>query len=350
LWREWPSHCGGKMDELRRSMSGASCGSRWCAVACALLLLVVAACSCGANASAKVTIASPYNFAMTNRIVMAPHAHTTKSDGKDSTAVVIERYASAGYSALAITDHNIVNWPWPVHPPGLIPVPGDEVSKFPALQNFHITSLFCDYVPKDPNLNAQGTINAIDNDGGIAVIAHPYFSMKSVTDVAGLKDYNGLEIYNRSSEIISNRGYSLDIWDYVLSNTPNRKVWGYAVDDYHFDPSDFNRGRIVVIAPYQTSDDIKNALQTGSFYAMVGTGTLHFENIAVSGQTLQVTTDQPADITFIGYRGKPLSGKTNARKADYKIVGNEKYVRVQAVASNGATTVYSNPIAVDAVP
>jgi hypothetical protein len=332
--------------ELARLIRGLG-KSRLPAVLSALLLVTCTLCSCGVTAGGKLTIDNPYNFSMPARILAEPHCHTTKSDGREETSVVINRYAKAGYGALAITDHNIVNWPWPSRPPGLIPIQGDEVSKYPTLQNMHIMSLFCGYAPKDATLDPQATINAIKGDDGLAVIAHPYFSMKAPADLAKLNGYNGVEIYNRSSELISNRGYSVDIWDYLLSNTGNRKIWGYAVDDYHFDPADFNRGKIMVIAPVKSADDIKTALRSGSFFAIVGTGDLRFRNISVSGQTIEVVTSGPSDITFFGYRGRPLSGRTATTRAVYKLTGNERYVRVQAVSSDGGTTVYSNPISVD---
>lgn len=40
------------------------------------------------------------------------HNHTTLSDGRMSPQRVVEKYHQLGYEILAITDHNVVNYPW----------------------------------------------------------------------------------------------------------------------------------------------------------------------------------------------------------------------------------------------
>jgi hypothetical protein len=298
--------------------------------------------SCGATAGKGLTIENPYDFSKPAKILTEPHAHTTLSDGKEATPVVLKKYADAGYQCLAITDHNLVNWPWPSDPGGMIPVQGDEVSKFPTLQNYHITSLFCDYVPQ-ANVDPQTCLNEINRRGGLTVIAHPKLSGKKSSDIERLKGFDGIEIYNRSAELITNKGYSVDVWDSLLS-TSTRPVWGYAVDDYHGNPKGIDCGKLMVLAGASTEDGVKAALKAGNFYCIVGQDHLRFKRISVSGQVITVVTSDPSHITFYGRNGNPLHAVANATGGTYKINGNEKYIRIEAVSTDGATTLFSNPI------
>ncbi len=317
-------------------------------LAALLLSLILSCClgSCGTGVNTGLTVKNPYDFSRPETITMQAHAHTNASDGIASAETVIRQYAEAGYNCLAITDHDQVTWPWPIDPQGMVPVQGDEASKYKALkfsmlQNYHIASLFCDYVPPDDSIDPQTCISGIDSKDGISIISHPKLSGKTGTDIAKLNGYNGIEIYNRSAELITNKGYSTDVWDALLS-TSDRPVWGYAVDDYHGSPVGLGYGKVVVFAN-KAEGDIKSALATGNFFSVAGLGTLRFKRITVSGQTIKVVTNEPSDITFYGRDGKPLGAATGQKSATYNVKGEEKYVRVEAFSSEEATTIYSNP-------
>ena len=40
------------------------------------------------------------------------HVHTSRSDGHLAPQVVVDRFNAIGYSIVAITDHNLVTYPW----------------------------------------------------------------------------------------------------------------------------------------------------------------------------------------------------------------------------------------------
>lgn len=308
------------------------------------LLAVLCLClsSCGTSAASRIVVSNPCLFAAHYRTLMEQHCHTTKSDGKLTVAQVINSYASAGFRALAITDHNLVVWPWPVDPSGMIPVQGDEVSKYQSMQGYHITSLFCDYVP-DANVTPQSCIDQVLARKGLAIISHPNLSGKSARDIEKLAGYKGIEIFNRAAELVTNKGYSLDVWDGLLS-TSGRMVWGYAVDDWHGNPQGISWGKIIVLSDAVSADAFRASLKNGCFYSVVGTGELRFRDVTVSGKKITVDTTEPADITFIGREGKVLGSAENTRSAHYEVAGDELYVRIEAVSADGATTVYSNPL------
>lgn len=319
-------------------------GSRLVGALALLALLCLCLSSCGTSAASRIVVSNPSDFAAHYKTLMEPHSHTTKSDGKLTITQVINTYAGIGFGALAITDHNLVTWPWPVDPGEMVAEQGDEVSKYPSMQNFHMTSLCCDFVP-DANVTPQSCIDQVLARKGLTVIAHPYYSGKGAKDIRKLTGYNGIEIYNRSAELIANRGYSLDVWDELLS-TSGRMVWGYAVDDWHGNPQGLNWGKIVVLSNAVTAEALKASLESGSFYSVAGTGGLRFRDISVSGRQIAVETNEPADIRFIGRRGNVLGSAQNTPSAHYEVAGDELYVRIEAVSADGATTVYSNPVSV----
>ena len=66
-------------------------------------------------AGPAITITNPYdgvNWATYGQYRTQLHTHTTASDGSGTLAEVVEAYYAAGYHALAITDHNVVDRGW----------------------------------------------------------------------------------------------------------------------------------------------------------------------------------------------------------------------------------------------
>ena len=60
-------------------------------------------------------IDNPYddvNWEMFGRYKADLHAHTSRSYGWFSPHVVVDRYHDLGYEILAVTDHNMVTYPW----------------------------------------------------------------------------------------------------------------------------------------------------------------------------------------------------------------------------------------------
>jgi len=283
-------------------------------------------------------VPNPYDFSRRARILMQIHAHTDKSDGVDSTEGLITKYANLGYRCLAITDHNQVNWPWPINPTNMVPIKGNEIS---TSDGYHIGSLFSNYAPSPDTRTAQQCIDEINSRQGIAIVNHPFYLGKTGADLLQLTGYSGLEIYNRNKELGSNKGYSLALWDSVLTGS-DQSVWGFAADDYHGAVQGQDRGKIIVVADDDSELEIKEALKRGSFYAIAGGDSLSFEDIVTDDRGITVETSAPATIRFVGKNGSVLRSWSNRESATYDVAGDEDFVRVEAAA--GDTELYSNPI------
>ena len=125
------------------------------------------------------------------------HLHTTCSDGKPTPEELARRLARTSLAVAAVTDHDTVEGALLVEEAlaGTGPeiVIGSEVSS----RDGHVLALF---VTRDipPGMSAEATIDAIHEQGGLAVAAHPYSLAEGVGDLAARLPFDGVEILNGS--------------------------------------------------------------------------------------------------------------------------------------------------------
>jgi PHP domain-containing protein len=119
---------------------------------------------------------SPYTAAGLVPLKLEPHLHTLHSDGADSVTAMFEACHSAGYAAVALTDHNTVSGMPEAEriasALGLILVPGVEVTTFRG----HAVVLGVSRAPEWRDLESRG-MDALAADvhavGGVLSVAHP---------------------------------------------------------------------------------------------------------------------------------------------------------------------------------
>ena len=122
------------------------------------------------------TSRNPYREAGYRALKFEPHLHTVHSDGADTVTAMFEACASAGYDAVALTDHNtasgLAEAERAAAANGLIMVPGVEVTTFRG----HAVTLGVTRAPEWRDLDARG-LDALAADvhaeGGVLSIAHP---------------------------------------------------------------------------------------------------------------------------------------------------------------------------------
>ena len=164
------------------------------------------------------------------------HIHTTISDGRVSPEESARIYKEAGFDAIAITDH------WKYHGE-------DEISGLKIISGceynlgggdtsdcvMHIVGIGMDYNPEIDMKTAtrQSVIDAINNAHGLAVLAHPAWSLNSPRHALELNGFGATEIYNTVSECgQSDRAYS----GYFVDLMSNQGVYYplLATDDTHY--------------------------------------------------------------------------------------------------------------------
>jgi predicted metal-dependent phosphoesterase TrpH len=131
------------------------------------------------------------------------HVHTCASpDSLADVGQVLEAAGSIGLSGVAITDHNTMDnvaraeriaRHMILHrklPDEFVVIPGEEIST----SDGHVIGLFLSQVIP-PGMTAGETIEAIHEQGGIAIAAHPLWP-KSVSDLANTLPFDAVETAN----------------------------------------------------------------------------------------------------------------------------------------------------------
>jgi predicted metal-dependent phosphoesterase TrpH len=125
------------------------------------------------------------------------HMHTSCSDGRPTPEQLAARLASTGLAVAAVTDHDTIEGALRVEEAlagdGPEIVIGTEVSTADG----HVLALFVDRdVPAERS--AEWTIDAIHDQGGLAVAAHPFSLALGVGDLAGELPFDAIEMINGS--------------------------------------------------------------------------------------------------------------------------------------------------------
>jgi hypothetical protein len=278
------------------------------------------------------------------------HTHTTGSDGAWSPDKVAAEYRAKGYNFLFITDHNTVTDVSGLSGDGLLVLNGTELGagRSEIGHSYHIVALNLKETvsPKDaPTL--QELIDLIKSKGAEVIVAHPYWSGLTVKDIIDLEGCLGVEVFNSTCHFSIAKGHSAVHWDDLLAR--GKGMSGFAVDDAHqhfsdYRPIDICYAWIMAKLPELTEDAVMSAIKAGRFYSSNGPT---INDISVKDGVISVSTSDVKVISFVAdvSRGKRCAamGDGLINKADYKLRGSEKYIRVECFDQDGRGA-WSNPI------
>ena len=273
------------------------------------------------------------------------HTHSTNSDGLYSPEMVALWYWTTGYDFLSITDHRtltLFETP-PERSPVLIPgmeLNGDDKR---AGGGYHIVGLGLNNMhAQPPDLDAQGAIDAIRADGGMAVLAHPYWLGHVTTDLTHLEGAMGLEVFNYGTDVSINKGDSTYLWDGLLDR--KQPLYGLGVDDTHWKLPDAGGGWVMAKAPACTLEAILDAIANGAFYASQGP---EIHDFRIEDGVASAKTSPARTIAFMSERShgrairSPQGDPINS--AHFSLNNEHTYVRVQCEDFQGRKA-WSNPI------
>ena len=273
------------------------------------------------------------------------HTHSTNSDGLYPPEMVALWYWTTGYDFLSITDHRTLTLfeSPPTRSPVLIPgmeLNGDDAR---AGGGYHIVGLGLNNMhTQPPDLDAQGAIDAIRADGGLAVLAHPYWLGHVTTDLAHLEGATGLEVFNYGTQVSINKGDSTYLWDGLLDR--KRPLLGLAVDDTHWKLPDAGGGWVMAKAASCTPKDILDAVAVGDFYASQGP---EIHDFRIEDGVAYAKTSPVRTIAFMSERSHGLAIRSPQRdpitSAHYSLRNEHTYVRLECVDFQGRRA-WSNPI------
>lgn len=199
------------------------------------------------------------------------HVHTAASDGAMTPERLISHYRMGGYDFVAITDHERVTDRSALGGSGFLVLRGVElaVGRAELGQPYHVVGvgLGPDFSP-ERGWSPQVAVDQINESGGVAIVAHPYWSGLTATDLLAVRGYAAFEVFNAGCEGEIARGYSSVHWDELLTRGHHARV--VASDDSHWPGFDSLRAWTMVRAAALTRDAVVDALKAGHFYSSTG--------------------------------------------------------------------------------
>jgi hypothetical protein len=214
------------------------------------------------------------------------HTHSTRSDGTLDPGEVCRRYKAEGYDFIALTDHFIGKFDYPItdttpyRDEDFTTILGAELHSG-AMDNgslWHILTvgLPSDFAPSnspgfqpiaDQETGAEIAARARDA-GAYVVIAHPEWSGLTENDARSLEAAHGVEIYNHSCAVETDRPRGFTTLDKLLNE--GRRLTLCATDDTHFSGPDHFGGWVMVKAECNEPEALLAALKAGHHYASQG--------------------------------------------------------------------------------
>jgi len=199
----------------------------------------------------------------------ALHTHSTASDGELAPRGVARHYARAGYDVVALTDH----WRRSAAPSSreLVVLPGVELNCTLAEdRDGHVLGIGIERDPAELEGERRGleeTAEWIVAAGGVAYLAHPYWTGVRPAGFELPPSVTGIEVYNAGCELEVGRGLSSVHWDELLED--GRSCPALVTDDSHHPGFDSDHAWTWLRAE-RTAESVLDALRTGCFYGSTG--------------------------------------------------------------------------------
>lgn len=270
------------------------------------------------------------------------HTHTTVTDGLKSPADTKALYRSLGYDFIALTDHFKYGEGSETDPSGLLLLSGAEYDyggDDSASGVYHIVGIGTENDPKlERGAKPQEMIDRINECGGLAVLAHPAWSLNTYDMIMNLHGIFATEIYNSLSGFPrNNRPYSGLVVDELAAR-------GYVLpliadDDTHFHCGEVGMSYIMVNIGDKplNRENLMSALRAGRFIATQGP----FFRVWRDDDEIIVESETPMSaVTFATNR--PWEGNRNViadgapiYEARFIIHPHDTFVRAEIIGADG---------------
>lgn len=307
------------------------------------------------------------------------HCHTKLSDGNKTPRQIKRMYKKAGYSIVAITDHETPGNHSYLNDKDFITITGYEAYirnnvtniSDPYNKEIHMNLFakdpentaivcynpaYCKYLSdkqkealvkvgsQEPRVYSVEYINsfiktATDN-GYLVTYNHPWWSMEDEWDILQYEGFFSLEICNYTSNLLSSLEYSGALYDKMLCR--GKRVYCHSADDNHnkFPEGDVfcdSFGGFTMIMPEEfTYGSILKAMEKGEMYSSMGPT---FQEVSMEGNRIHIECSDVSRIMV--FTGSKYPQRLIARPgetvncADFEIDDRAKYVRVSIVDEKG---------------
>ena len=282
------------------------------------------------------------------------HTHSNRSDGARTPEEVCQVYRDAGYDFLALTDHFMDRYNFPItdtrpyRQDGFTTLISAEMHapKTEAGELWHFTAIGLpdDFAPITPEETGPDVARRCMAAGAFVAIVHPAWYNLTKADADTLEAH-AVEVYNHTSQLYSDRG---DGW-YLLDQLciDGRRLSALAVDDAHFNDDDTFAAWVMVDAAENEPDQIIAALKEGRHYSTQGPD-IHRIEIVDNDLVIECSPASAILITGTGSRNERAAedGITKARLPLRKF-RKTGWCRVSVIDAAGKRA-WSNPLTLPA--
>ena len=241
------------------------------------------------------------------------HCHSTRSDGALAPEEVCRRYRDEGYDFLALTDHFVGPFGYPVtdtrpfRTNAFTTIPGAELHSG-AMANGEIWHILAVGLPEDFAPSHSPGFAPVDGQetgpelaararaaGAFVAIAHPEWSGLTEADAASLEAAHAVEVYNHGCAVEVDRGRGFHTLDRLLER--GRRLSLVATDDAHFHGPDQFGGWVMVKAEENDPDALLAALKAGRAYASTGP---RIDHVAREEGAVEVACSPAVSVAVVG--------------------------------------------------
>ncbi|MEL7430606.1 MAG: PHP domain-containing protein, partial [Pseudomonadota bacterium] len=189
------------------------------------------------------------------------HTHSNVSDGALDPEEVCRRYRDAGYDFIALTDHFVGLYGYPVtdtvpfHDNRFTTIPGAELhsGKMQNGEIWHVLAVGLphdfkpsnspDFKPGDTQESGPQIASRAREAGAFVAVAHPEWSGMTLDDARSIEAAHAVEIYNHGCEVDCDRGRGFYVLDQLLNE--GKQLTLCATDDAHFHTPDHFGGWVM---------------------------------------------------------------------------------------------------------
>jgi hypothetical protein len=287
------------------------------------------------------------------------HTHSTRSDGVLSAEEVCNRYRAEGYDFLALTDHFVGIYDYPItdtrpfRDNRFTTILGAELHSG-AMANGELWHILAVGLPEDfapshsPHFlpvagqeTGPEVARRARDAGAFVAIAHPQWSGLTMEDARTIEAAHAVEVYNHGCAIGCDRPDGLAMLDLLLSE--GRRLDLVATDDAHFYEPDHFGGWVMVKAEENTPESLLAALKAGHHYSSQGP---EIRDIEIEDRIVEVACSPAASVIVAGQGTATanLHGRSMTRaRINIDRLENSPWLRVIVVDAAGRRA-WSNPV------
>ncbi len=287
------------------------------------------------------------------------HTHSTRSDGVLEPAEVCRRYQAEGYDFIALTDHFIGLYDYPIvdttefRLDQFTTILGAEIHSG-AMQNgelWHLVAIGLPadfapsnspfFVPVDDQETGAEIAQRARDAGAFVAIAHPEWSGLTDADAWTIDAAHAVEIYNHGCATSCDRPHGFMTLDRMLEK--GRRLDLIATDDAHFSEPDHFGGWVMVKATENSPEALLQALKDGAMYSSTGP---ELRDIRIEDRKIIVESSAVSAMIVSGYgsAAKAVHGHSMTR-SEMKLsrFNDSDWIRVTVIDA-ASKRAWSNPI------